>query len=248
MAYFAVNLVLEMNTRQSGQSFYNDLRIDFQSRSVREASFVDKPAGKPLGNAPLDAAQAHVPFMDFDSTRENIPDLVAWIHSNGTEISYPVVHGEDNDYYLSHLPDKSKNKIGSIFLDSRNLSGFSDKNILIYGHNMSSGDMFGSLKNYSNQRYFDEHQSMYLFTPAADYELILYAGYVLDSAKEVPPTSFVDSSDFEWYISDISRRSLFKSDAEVSFGEQLVFLCTCTPGGSKDERLVIVCKLAGLEM
>jgi sortase B len=247
VAVFAASLALEIFSAQKGQSFYNSLNVEFVPRSTQNTSGDETPAdsvGIPADdNIPSDSIRTHVPIIDFDSARETLPDIAAWIQSYGTPINYPVVHGADNSFYLSHLPDKSSNKMGSIFLDYRNMADFSDKNIAIYGHDTKSGDMFGSLKNYTDQSYFEQHDVIFLFTPAADYELILFAGYILNSAYEVPPMSFSDSEDFGRYISDISRRSLFKSDAEVSFGDKLVFLCTCTPNGSKDDRFVLVCKL-----
>ena len=239
-AFFAVSLALEISSIQEGQSYYSNLAIDFEPRSNHQTTVNETH----VEEMPSDSIKDHVPFIEFDSVGETIPDIVAWIQSDATVINYPVVRGTDNDFYLSHLPDKTKNKAGSIFLDYRNMTDFSDKNILIYGHNMSSGDMFGSLKNYSDQSYFEQHYSMFLFTPTADYELLLYAGYVLDSAYEVPPMYFDDLADFDRYIADVSKRSIFKSDVEVNFGDQLIFLCTCTPSSSKDERLILVCKLA----
>jgi len=236
-AVFAVSLALEIRTQQSGQTFYGSLPVAYKPRPAQNA-----PGGGISVDVPVGFTEAHVPFIDFASTRESFPDIIGWIQSYNTVINYPVVHGSDNDFYLSHLPDQSKNKMGSIFLDYRNQADFSEKNILIYGHNMGSGDLFGSLKNYSNQSYFEQHDSMYLFTPSADYELLLFAGYVLDSAQEVPPMSFRDAADFEQYKSDIRSRSVFKSDTDIQYGDQLIFLCTCTPGGSKDERLILVCK------
>jgi len=229
-----------MYTRQQTQTFYSSMPVEYKPRTVQAA-----PKGGTSVNVttePADIPTVHVPFLDFDSTRETLPDIVAWLQSYGTVINYPVVRGSDNDFYLSHLPDQSRNKMGSIFVDYRNQADFSDQNILLYGHNMASGDLFGSLKQYSDQNYFEQHSSMFLFTPTADFELLLFAGYVLDSAQEVPPMGFKDQADFERYAADISRRSVFKSNVEIDFGDQLIFLCTCTPGGSKDERLIIVCK------
>ena len=239
-AIFAAGLALELRAKQNVHSFYESLDVGFDTRPVAKVPDADDPP------TPPDPVVEHIPFIDFTSMGETIPDIVGWLQSYGTVINYPVVHGSDNDFYLSHLPDKSKNKLGAIFLDYRNSADFSDKNILIYGHNMGSGDMFGSLKSYTEQGYFEQHSSMLLFTPNADYKLVLYAGYILDSAYELPPIHFNDQADFDAYISDITSRSLFKSDAEVSFGDQLVFLCTCTPSRLKSERFIIVCNLVRL--
>ena len=225
MITFAALLAWEFYTRQAGQSFYDEVAVGFKPSLNQEAPDQE-------------------PFVDFDALREIMPDIVGWLQSYGTPINYPIVQGRDNDFYLRHLPDKSRNKLGSIFLDYRNAADFSDQNILIYGHNTDTGDIFGSFKNYRNQQYFEAHSSMFIFTPSADYELILFAGYLLDSAHEVPPMKFDDEAQFEQFISNIKRRSVFKSDTDVNFSDQIVFLCTCTTGGSRNERLIIVGKLA----
>jgi sortase B len=147
------------------------------------------------------------------------------------------------------LPDRSRNRLGSVFLDYRNKPDLSDHNIFIYGHNMDSDDIFGSLMRYTSQSYYERHYSMYIFTSTAGYELLLIAGYILDSAFETPPMRFVDNEDFEQYIIDIRNRSVFDSGIEATYGDQLVFLCTCTPSGfrsSQNERFVLVGKLIRL--
>ena len=82
-------------------------------------------------------------------------------------------------------------------------------------------------------------------TPEQDFELILIAGYILDSAIEVPPIIFRDDADFERHISE--RRSLFQSNVELSpDGRIIVSLCTCT-GTSKSSRLIIAGKMVPTE-
>jgi len=221
MVTFGVLLALEFQTRNAAQSFYDEVAIPFMPEYVQDQG----------------------PNIDFDALRESMPDIVGWIQSDGTPINFPIVQGEDNDFYLYRLPDQSRNKLGSIFLDYRNQADFSSKYTLIYGHNTETGDMFGTFRNYRNQQYYEDHSSMMIFTPSADYELKLFAGYLLDSANEVPPTRFDDAEHFEQFITEIKTRSVFKSDLDVSFDDQIVYLCTCTTGGSRNVRLIIVGKL-----
>jgi sortase B len=72
--------------------------------------------------------------VDFTSLERINPDVVGWLAVEGTEIDYPVVQGKDNDFYLRHLFTGERNKLGSIFMNYRNHSNFSDKNTIIYGH------------------------------------------------------------------------------------------------------------------
>ena len=86
------------------------------------------------------------PAVDWESLKAINSDIIAWLQIEGTEISYPVVKGTDNDYYLHHTFEKNYNSAGSIFVEYTNSSDFQDCNTIIYGHNMRNGSMFGLLR------------------------------------------------------------------------------------------------------
>ncbi len=90
--------------------------------------------------------------IDFEGLRKINEDLVAWIQIPGIGVDYPVVQGEDNEYYLYHTFQKENNKAGSIFLDYRNHDDFTDRRVILYGHNMKDGSMFSNLKQYQGKR------------------------------------------------------------------------------------------------
>jgi len=246
MVFFAGSLLWELYTVGQGQAFYASLSVEVKPRIVHTAQTRPSIGGEAFQAPEYEPEDEAAPFVDFDAMREIFPDIVAWIQSEGTVINYPIVQGRDNDYYLYRLADGTRHSMGSIFLDYRNAADFSEQSIVIYGHDMRSGDKFGSFRHYSNQQYFEQHSTMFIFTPERDFELVLFAGYVLDSAFEVPPMSFRDLAAFESFIADIRRRSIFKSDVEIGFEDQLVFLATCTTSGSVNERLIIVGKLVEL--
>ena len=83
--------------------------------------------------------------IDFEMLTNINKDVVAWLKVNNTNIEYPVVQANNNDYYLYHSFDKTENGAGWIFLDYRNKIEGRDKNIVIYGHNRKDGSMFGTL-------------------------------------------------------------------------------------------------------
>ena len=182
------------------------------------------------------------PYMDFEALDRRFPGSVAWIKLEDTLIDYPIMKGRNNDYYLSRLPDGSSHRSGSIFMDFRNNEDFSDKHTLIYGHESRTKDMFGSLKDYRNQDYYNANPSLYIYTPETDYELVLIAAYTLDSGIEVPPMSFRNEADFESHINNIKRRSFFKSSVEVGPDDRIVSLCTCAYDYT-NARLIVVGKL-----
>ena len=103
--------------------------------------------------------------MDFETLRASGPDIIGWLTLLNTAINYPVTQTDNNEYYLKHLYDGTYNKAGCLFADYENKADFSDRNTIIYGHNMRDGSMLAVLNEYDEQRYFDEHPQMYLMTP-----------------------------------------------------------------------------------
>ncbi len=80
--------------------------------------------------------------VDFETLRENGPDIIGWLSLPDTVLNYPVTHTDNNEYYLNHLYDGTYNKVGCLFADYENRADFSDRNTIIYGHNMRDGSMF----------------------------------------------------------------------------------------------------------
>ena len=229
MVFFVVALVLDLNTTRQGQAFFEDAALP--------VFVAPRPDISQVTSAPLASPEAHaeqsplshiaVPHIDFDAMRQDFPSIIGWLQSAGTNINYPLMQGTDNVFYLHHLPDGTRNRMGSIFLDYRHSADFSHGNFLIYGHNMASGDKFASLRHYASQAFFDAHSSLLLMTPEQNFLLGVVATYTIDSTQEHPPSYFIDETHFDSFMADVRRRSPLRSDLAVSYGDQLVFLVTC---------------------
>lgn len=109
--------------------------------------------------------------IDFEGLRKINEDIVAWIQIPGIGVDYPVVQGEDNEYYLHHTFRKEVNKAGSIFLDYRNRADFTDQRVILYGHNMKDGSMFSNLKKYQDDAFWKESGTAYLYLPEKTLQL-----------------------------------------------------------------------------
>lgn len=163
--------------------------------------------------------------VDFKTLKAENEDVVGWIYCEDTPINYPILQSEKNSFYLHHQPDKTYNASGSIFLDCKNAPDFSDVKSIIYGHNMRLGTMFGSLKNYKQQEYYDEHPVMYLFTPDGDYMIELFAGIVISGRSE---TYNVTIDDRESLIEKAMTESTFAAEVKVTDEDQFLLLSTCS--------------------
>lgn len=98
-----------------------------------------------------DAEAEEVVKIDFEKLLEINEDVVGWVMIDGTNINYPILQSYDNNYYLKRDINRHISKSGSIYMDYRN-DGFSDKNTVLYGHNMKNGTMFAELeKIYNNE-------------------------------------------------------------------------------------------------
>lgn len=177
--------------------------------------------------------------VDFTVLREQNPDIVGWIYCEGTIINYPIVQGEDNQQYLRRRYDGTKSTLGSIFLDFRNLSDFSDLNNLIYGHNIRSGQMFAPLMSYRDQAFYEEHPVMWLLTPEKAYRLDLIAGLVVPSDSEVYgiysyPEELMTGLEYV-----ISHSTFTAGSVDLESVERIVTLSTCSYDFN-DARYVVI--------
>ncbi len=116
--------------------------------------------------------------MDFGLLQAENPDVVGWIYCPDTEVNYPILQSEDNNYYLRRRSDGAYHIAGSVFANCRNAPGLSNENMILYGHNMSNGTMFALLPQYARQEFYDHHPVWYLLTPTANYKVELFAGFV----------------------------------------------------------------------
>ena len=169
-------------------------------------------------------AKADLPAVDFHSLHQVNEQVVGWLWCPDTAINYPVVQGQDNDFYLSRLIDGSDGECGTLFLDC-NAKG-TDRNQVIYGHHMKDGSMFASLLRYQEQDYFDKHPGLYYITPDQSYEVRLFSGFTTPAVSAAYNRRF-DRCDFGDWLKEMQSQSDFQSEVRPSTGDQVLTLSTC---------------------
>lgn len=181
-------------------------------------------------------------------------DLVGWLQIAGTNINYPVLQSdteEESQFYLTHSFAKKKDKNGSLFMDYRNDFLERDTNIIIYGHNMKSGAMFGSLKRYLEKDYFDEHKKVQFDTiyEHGTYEVI---GAFLSEVSYQDEYAFryynflnaKNESEFEAFRVNVMQLDAQKKGTlDAEYGDELLTLSTCSSYTDEGRMFIIAKKI-----
>ena len=205
---------------KQGEEVYDDL-----------SQHVTTPSPQPTPeDIVIDSPYADIvwPAVDFDALRAINDDVVGWIYLDGTQINYPIVKGEDNEYDLNRLFDGKGNGSGSIFMDYRNAGDFTDRNNIIYGHRMNNGSMFADVANYSNRTFFEENPHILIITPEHRYVVEVFSAHTADVVHNAWDLSFDGDDRYVAWLEDIKSRSYFDREVELNADTRVVTLSTCT--------------------
>lgn len=183
-------------------------------------------------------------YFNWDELRLINPDIVAWVIVPGTNINYPVVQGDDNDFYLTHLFDASYSGSGAIFADCLGSPTLDAQNNIIYGHIMFDGSMFSDILHYTGQDFFDQHRRVYLCTPAMNYELSAIATLDIPWNTPIRQFDYTGEDDFRSYLREMLATPVTATpdlSAQIANTEALYSLITCKTFNNGVNRIVLAC-------
>ena len=221
----------------SGWNLYKELHEYQESKETYEKLTPEVVIENPDTNE-VDTA----PLFDWEKLKQINGDFVGWIRLDDSTVDYPFVQGTDNEYYLKHLFDGTYNNSGCVFMDVNNNRDFSDKNTILYAHNMKNGTMFASIEKYKDASYYDGHKVIHIYTEAATYDVYPVAGIVTDGQDDYVRTSFNDDNDFMSYVNRFVSSSTFTSEQSIETTDRMIMLSTCNYDRS-DGRYVLIGKL-----
>lgn len=188
---------------------------------------------EPPENPYWDFIKMNLINVDFDELKNKNNDTIGWIQVGGTNINYPIVKTNDNEFYLNHAFDKSYNDAGWVFMDYRNETSLSDKNTIIYAHSRLDNTMFGTLKNVLSNGWLNDSNN-YVIKLSTEYENTLWQVF---SVYKIPTTSdylkINFGSDFENFINMLKNRSQFNFNTSVSSTDRILTLSTCYDDSTK---------------
>lgn len=219
---------------------------------------------KNLKNTALSTPETpETPVIHYDDdTADTLPDilpeyqtlyslnkrLIGWVKIDDTYIDYPVLQTVNNDYYLNHNFDQEEDKNGSIFLDKDCSIYPRSTNLILYGHHMRSGRMFGQLNKYSSEKFYKEHKYIQFDTiyEKGTYEVMyVFRSKIYEESEIVFKyyqfTDAVSETEYESNMKQMADMSLYDTGVNAEYGDELLTLSTCDYYTS-DGRFVVVAK------
>lgn len=181
-------------------------------------------------------APTPLPQMDFSGLLARNPDVVGWVTVDGTPVDYPVLQGDDNEFYLRHDLDGEYDVEGIPFADYE-CDVEKGRHLIIYGHNMGEGksDRFSSLQQYRDPAYYARHPVIQLNTLYGSALYKVAAVCALTARTDDPDyfafneyTDFADDAAEQQYLDEIARRAFYTTGDYVHADERLLTLCFCT--------------------
>lgn len=185
---------------------------------------------------------------EYKTLYEKNKKLIGWLKIDDTNIDYPVMQTSNNEYYLEHNFNQEYDKNGSIFLDYECSVYPRSTNLILYGHHMKSGNMFGNLQKYAKESYGKEHSLIQFDTiyEKATYQVMyVFRSQVYNEDDIVfKYYQFIDANseaEFNSYMEEMAEISLYDTGVTAQYGDSLLTLSTCD-NSQEDGRFVVVAK------
>lgn len=238
----AMSLIKIFTEYQKGVNIYESIQAAvFITETTKMAPEGTTTAAYVYESVSYAEIETEVPIEDVDlhSVFQINSDGICWIQIPAITRSYPVAHGTDNTYYLTHTFTKEENSAGSIFMDARNYADFSDKNTIIYGHNMKNGTMFGMLNRFEKEDFYNSNNTMFYITTTSGIRAYqIFACCIVPSDSIAYTLDFDRNVSFSDYLDYLKKNSLYSTNVTVLPTDYVVTLSTCT-SESKTRRIVV---------
>ena len=187
---------------------------------------------------PVDDYAKELLNTDLAALRAQNPDVLGWISIPGTEVEYPLMDGEDNDFYLNHTWLKEPNAAGSIFLEQLSSSDLTDFNTIIYGHRMRNNSMFGSLKYYDDPDYLAAHPYVYIVHDGGCDRYEVFAAYKAAVTSRTYQYAFKDEAQQQAFLDHALTSSVIDTGIVPDTNDRVITLVTCTGAGYESRWVV----------
>lgn len=254
IVFITAAVLLIINIVQSKQAV-EDQKRDEEIIVTTVATTIDEN-GEVVTIPPTEEEILEHNFSVMEYYKNINPDVVGFIELEGCGIAQPVVQTDDNQYYLTHTYYNGVNQAGSIFMDYRCTvnEDYVSPNIVLYGHNQRDGTMFGNLKKYKyDLDFYAENPVVTFNTEFESGQYVIFAYFVTNTLEKQDSRGEVfhyhdyietlsNPGTFGWYMSQVNKRNQIISPVDVTYGDRLLVLSTCS-NEYADSRFVVLARL-----
>jgi len=210
----------------------NNGEEEFQTSLQEEELPILVEAEQPLYPAPSVT-------IDFDGLLAINEETTSWIWITDSPINYPVMQGPDNQKYLTRSYKGLYDKIGSVFMDYRCQPDYSSSHTILFGHNMLTEDIFGTLERYMDLEFINNHSLIYILKPEEYQVYEVFSVHGTDATGETYRVDFDTLDCYQQYLEEMKELSIHPLEPTPDTEDRILTLSTCTSQGDKNDRFVV---------
>ena len=178
--------------------------------------------------------------ISWENLRKINSQVAAWITIPGADISYPVVQGTDDEYYLNHNFRKAEDLFGCIFLEHNNKKDLTGSHSIIYGHNMEGNMMFANLNRYEQPEFLKSCPEIEILTPERKFLYKIFSVEQASSQSAAFEYGYeLSSPAYKLQLTELKNNSMYDTGIEPEESAPVVTLVTCNSHLDKEIRMAV---------
>lgn len=251
LCYSGYNLYSMWNMYHQGTKEYKKLQDEFtvdpyekENKAVKSKKTKDTKTNKKETSTKLveqdktiDGKYPYYIDVDFNRLEKINKNVIGWIRIPNSVINYPILKSSDNKDYLHKDIYNKYLYAGSIFMNCNNSSDFSDKNTIIYGHNMKDGSMFASLNQYSySETYYKCHKFVQIYQKGIKTTYCIVGYKVVQENDKIYRTQFANDKDYKDWL----EKNIPNNASPYIEDKNIVTLSTCHGKAGGNIRFVLL--------
>ena len=184
--------------------------------------------------------------VDIEALKKENKDTKGWLKVEGTNINYPFVQKDNNDYYLKHSFDGSNNKKGWVFLDYRNDIDNLDDNTIIYAHGLVNNAMFGSLRKTTKQSWYKNKNNRLVKITTSNKKMLweVFSTYIIEPESYYLKDQLSNSEERLEFFNTLKQRSVYDYGVSLNENDKILTLSSCY---DNTNRMVLHAKLISIK-
>ena len=264
VVFLAINLTLDYRSKKALEEIRGGIKaariqseqivIPDEAKALNEKKASDEGTTVDSTDGPTKVIDSHGndasvvavnPILqEYDKLFKENSDFAGWIYVDGTEIDYPYMQGPDNEFYLSHNIERTYDKYGMLIMDVNCSLENDSPQMIVYGHNVNTGKLFGELLKYKEEAYFGYHPTINFDTvrQTGEYEIFaVFLTTVSEAQNEqrlFTTWGFDNKEEFSRVTNWAKEKSLYDTGVIPEYGKPILTLVTCEH--SRDEGRFVV--------